>query len=86
MILPALDVITLMCSSNFKDVLNIRPKCFCDETYWKGLLLKKIGGCATVLTLRVKIASWARLDGPGLKRISTGKPIPVFFPHPIKAG
>ena len=30
--LLTLDVIALMCSSNVKDVSNIRPKCFCDET------------------------------------------------------
>ena len=32
MVLLTLDVITLIYSSNIKDVPNIRPKCFCDET------------------------------------------------------
>ena len=45
--LLTLDIIALMCSSNVKGVSNIRPKCFCDETCWAGLLLKKIGGCTT---------------------------------------
>ena len=58
-----------MSSSNVKDVSNIRSKCFCDETCWTGLLLKKIGGCATFLTLQVEISSCACLDGPGLKLI-----------------
>ena len=49
------DVIALMCSSNVKDLSNIRPKCLRDETCWTDLLLKKIGGCTTYLTLRMKI-------------------------------
>ena len=64
-----LDVIALMSSSNVKDVSNIRSKCFRDETCSTGLLLKKIGGCATFLTLQVKISSCSCLDGPGLKLI-----------------
>ena len=39
-----LHVIALMCSSNVKDVSNIRPKCFSDETCWTGLLLTKYVG------------------------------------------
>ena len=64
-----LDVIALMCSSNVKDVSNTRPECFCNETCWIGLLLKKTGGCTTFLTLRVKIAPCACLDGSRLKLI-----------------
>ena len=52
-----------------KDWSNIRPKCFCDETCWTGLLLEKIGGCTNFLILRVKITSCACLDGSGLKLI-----------------
>ena len=45
--LLTLDIIALMCSSSVKDVSNIRPKCFWDETCWTGLLLKKTGGYRT---------------------------------------
>ena len=48
---------------------NIKSKCFGDETYWKGLFLKKVGGCATFFALRVNIASWTCLDRPGLEHI-----------------
>ena len=58
-----------MYSSNVKDVFNIRPKCFCDETCWTGWLLKKNDGCTTYLILRVKITSCACLDGSGYKLI-----------------
>ena len=58
-----------MCSSNVKDVFNIRSKCFCDETCWTGLVLKKISGCITFLTLWVKITSCACLERSGLKLI-----------------
>ena len=67
--LLTLGVIAQMWLSNVKDVSNIRPKCFCDETYWTGLLLKKNGECTTFLTLRVKITSCACLDWSGLKLI-----------------
>ena len=46
--LLTLDVIAQMCPSNVKNVPNIIPKCFCDETCWTGLLLKKIGGCTAL--------------------------------------
>ena len=39
MVLLTLDVIALMCSSNVKDVSNIRPKCFCHEACWTRLSL-----------------------------------------------
>ena len=58
-----------MCLSNVKDVSNIIPKCFSDETRWTGLLLKKIGECTTFFTLRGKITSCACLDWSGLKLI-----------------
>ena len=73
-----LDVITLMCSSNVKDVSNTRPKCFCNETCWIGLLLKKSGGCTYNLfdltsensSLRlfrgVKIETYFSLESPFL--------------------
>ena len=78
MVLLALDVIALMCSSNVKDVPNVRPKSFCNETCWTGLVLQKIGGCASFLTLRVKITSCACLDGSGLL-------IPLICLNPHKA-
>ena len=67
--LLSLDVIALKCSSNVKYVPNITRQCFCDETCWTGLLVKKIGGCTIFLTLRVKITSYACLDRSGLKLI-----------------
>ena len=74
-----LDIIALMCSSNVKDVSNIRPTCFY-EIYWTGLLLKKIGGCTTFLILRVKITSSACLDESGLKVIFYRKAHPFILP------
>ena len=68
-VLLTLEVIALMCSLTVKDVSNMRPKCFCDETCWTGLLLKKIGGCTTFFTLQLKITSCVYLDGSGLKLI-----------------
>ena len=69
MVLITLVVIGMTCSSNVKNVSNGRPKCFCDETCWTGLSLKKIGEYTTILTLRVKITSCAYLNGSGLKLI-----------------
>ena len=69
MILLTLDAIVLMCSLKVKYVSNIRPECFCDETCWTCFLLRKIGGCTTFLTLRVKINSCACLVGSRLKLI-----------------
>ena len=48
---------------------NIRPKCFCDENCWTGLLFKKNGVSTTFLTLRVKITFCACLDWSGLKLV-----------------
>ena len=48
---------------------NIKPKCFCDETCWTSLSLKKSGGCANLLTLQVKITSCACLERSGSKLI-----------------
>ena len=48
---------------------NKRPKRFCDETCWTGSLLKKIGGCITFFTLRVKITSCPCLERSGLKLV-----------------
>ena len=60
-----------MSSSNVKNVSDLRPKCFCDETCWTGLPLEKIGRGTTFLLLRVKISScgYPWLDGSGLKLI-----------------
>ena len=69
MVLLTLDVIALMCLS-IKDVSNIWPKWFCDETCWTGFWLKKIVSSTTFLTLRGKIISCGCLDGLGLKFIS----------------
>ena len=73
-----LDTIALMCSSNVKDVSNIRPTCFY-EIYWTGLLLKNIGGCTTFLILRVKRTSCACLDKSGLKVIFYWKAHPFIL-------
>ena len=48
------DVIVLMCSSKVKDVSNIRPKFFCEETCWIGLLLKKIVDVNKDVSINVK--------------------------------
>ena len=58
---------------------NIRPRSFRNETCWTGLLLKKISGCTTFLTLRVNITSCACLDGSGLKLVFYWKALFVFF-------
>ena len=71
-----------MCLSNIKDVYNVKPKCFCDETCWTGLLLRKIGGYTTFLTLRLKIIFYPCLDGQAWNSFSTGKTIPLFYLNP----
>ena len=62
-------MIALIFSSIVKVVSNTRPKCFCHETCWTAILLKKIGGCTTFFTLQVKITFYACLDVSGLKPI-----------------
>ena len=62
-----LNVIALMRSSNVKDASDIKPKYFCDETCWTGLLSKKTGGFTTFLTLQIKVTSYACLNRSGLK-------------------
>ena len=36
MVLLNWDITILVCSSNVKDVTNIRPRCSVDETCWTG--------------------------------------------------
>ena len=84
MVLLTWNVNGLMCSSNVKDVSNIKRKCFCDETCWTGLLLKRIDECTTFLTLRVKITSCVCLDGSGSKLIFHEEPVHFFCLNPHK--
>ena len=66
MVLLTLDLIALVCSSNVKNISNIKPKCFCDDTCSTGSVLKKTGGYTTLSTLRVKFETHFPLENPFL--------------------
>ena len=78
-ILLTMDKIWLICSLNVNFKSKTNPKYFWAEQRFKGLLLTAIDGQGTAFNFLWKIASWAGLDGSGLKLMFQLKSHSVIF-------